>query len=208
MKRITKRVIAPFIIIAMLSSTLVMGCGAEDKPTETVNKFCSSLLTYDIKTAVTYTNDTASGDALDLESQMTSGAAKVVFNGVKEAAKKNSFKIANEEKVDATHYKVTVTFTLQDLSNLQTLITDELKPLVLEYYSSTGKSLDSNNEEDYNKIVELMDTATKKVISDHTFETESYDCQLNLEKVNDKWIIMDPDSISMTHILIMGISGL
>lgn len=208
MKARSKKFSAILLIVAMLVSAFAIGCGSEDKPTETVNKFCTSLLAYDIKTAVSFTNDTSSSDSLDLEAQIDSDAGKVILNCVKELAKKNSFKIAKEEKSDATHYKVTVAFTLQDLSTLQNLITTELTTLVKDYYNSTGKTLDSNKEDDYKKIVELMQNASDKVVKEHTFATESYECQLNLEKVNDKWLIMDPSSSQMTHILMMGLSGL
>ena len=208
MKARSKKFFAVLLVAAMLVSTFAIGCGSEDKPTETVNKFCTSLLAYDIKTAVSYTNDTSSNDSLDLDAQIDSDAGKVILNCVKELAKKNSFKITNEEKTDSTHYKVTVTFTLQDLSTLQNLITTELSTLVKDLYSSTGNALNANNEEDYKKIVELMGDASNKVVKEHTFATESHDISFNLEKVNDKWLIMDPDSSQMTHILMMGISGL
>ena len=94
------------------------------------------------------------------------------------------------------------------MSTLQNLITTELSTLVKDLYSSTGSALNANNEEDYKKIVELMGDASNKVVKEHTFATESYDISFNLEKVNDKWLIMDPDSSQMTHILMMGISGL
>ena len=167
------------ILSIILMAFILVGCNMSNTPTKKVEEF---LMSYQ-----TLSDDVISDLELSTETENLTSTNKTTYMDVMQRNYKNLKYEITDEKVNGDEATVTAKITVYDLYKAMKESNDYLND------NSTEFEIDGTYDQNKYREYELNEMLKTNYTIDYTID-------FNLKKIDDEWVLMEPDNITKEKI--------